>query len=235
MDASVTKIGGESVAHDRLKRASFLWAQSQGYFACAMEIRIPKCRYRADVAAYRREKNRVGSTAIFECKQCLADLRRDNRDGAATRERLASVYRRRQVLEKHLRIHYPNLRIADSLFREFDSHDFGAIQHRGYKRVLRELSLLQNRLFDCTKFERLTRYGCANLFYLVVPRDLFSEKEVPIGWGALIEADGALTLVRKPILHESSSETRLKLLERVAAAGMRNAVVAMSGINKVTR
>lgn len=235
MDASLTKIGGESVAHNRLKRASFLWAQSQGYFACAMEIRIPKSRYRVDVAAYRREKNRVGSTAIFECKQSLADLRRDNRNDVATRERLASVYRRRQVLEKHLRIHHPNLRIADSLFREFDSHDFGAIQHRGYRRVLREQSVLQNRLFDCTKFERLTRYGCANLFYLIVPRDLFSEREVPIGWGALIESDGALTLVRKPILHESSSETRLKLLERIAAAGMRNAVVAVSGVNKVTR
>jgi hypothetical protein len=235
MDANLTKIGGESVAHNQLKRASFLWAQSQGYFACAMEIRIPKCRYRVDLAAYRREKNRVGSTAIFECKQSLADLRRDNRDDAATRERLASVYRRRQVLEKHLRIHNPNVRIADSLFREFDSVDFGAIQHRGYKRVLRELSVLQNRLFDCTKFERLTRYGCANLFYLVVPHALFSEKEVPIGWGALIEADGALTLVRKPILHESSSQTRLKLLERVAAAGMRNTVVAVSGVNKVTR
>jgi hypothetical protein len=235
MDPRLTKIGGESVAHNKLKQASFLWAQSQGYFACAMEIRIPKCRYRADVAAYRCEKDRVGSTAIFECKQSLADLRRDNRDNAATRERLAGVYRRRQVLEKHLRIHYPNLRIADSLFHEFDSHDFGAIQHRGYKRVLRQLGVLQNRLFDCTKFERLTRYGCANLFYLVVPRALFSEKEVPIGWGALLEAEGMLTLVRKPILHESSSETRLKLLERIAAAGMRNTVVPVSGANKVTR
>jgi hypothetical protein len=234
MDSSLTKSGGESVAHNSLKLASFLWARAQGYSACATEIRIPKCRYRVDVAAYRHEQNRVGSTAIFECKQSLIDLRRDNCDDAATRERLASVYRRRQVLEKHLRIHYPNLRIADSLFREFDSHDFGAIQHRGYTRVLREMSVLQNRLFDCTKFERLTRYGCANLFYLVVPHGLFCEKEVPIGWGALIEANGALTLARKPILHVSSNETRLKLLERIAAAGMRNAVVAMSGVNKVT-
>lgn len=235
MDSNLTKSGGESVAHNRLKRGTFLWAQAQDYSACAMEIRVPKCRYRVDVAAYRREKNRVGSTAIFECKQSLPDLRRDNCDEVSTRERLTSVYRRRQVLERCLRIHYPNLRIADSLFREFDSHDFGAIEHRGYARVLRELSGLQNRLFDCTKFERLTRYGCANLFYLVVPKDLFCEKEVPIGWGALIEVGGAFTLVRKPILHESSSETRLKLLERIAAAGMRNAVVAASGVNKVMR
>jgi hypothetical protein len=235
MDANLRESGGESIAHNRLKRASFLWAQAQGYCACAIEIRISKCRYRVDVAAYRRKRTGAGATAIFECKQSLLDLRRDNCDATATRERLATVYRRRQILEKNLRIHYPNLRVADSLFRECDSHDFGVIQHRGYTRVLRELSVLQNRLFDCTKFETLKRYGCANLFYLVVPRDLFCEKEVPIGWGALIEAGGALTLVRKPISHESSSETRLKLLEQIAAAGMRNAVVAVSGANKVTR
>ena len=46
--------------------------------------------------------------------------------------RLESVYRRRQILEKHLRIHYPTLRTGETLFPEWDAHDFGAIEHRGY-------------------------------------------------------------------------------------------------------
>ena len=163
MGAGVNNRRGETVAHARLKRLALLWAQAHDYSACALEVSLPQCRYRADVAAYRPRSNGLGSTAVFECKQALVDLRRDNCRTTVTRQRLENVQRRRQILEKHLRIHYPNLRIADSLFSEFESHDFAAIKHRGYGRVLRELTALQNRLFDCTKFETLMRYRCANL------------------------------------------------------------------------
>src|SRR6185369_18050271 len=96
MGARVRSLHGETAQHARLKELAFLWAQAQGYSACAMEVSLPKCRYRADVAAYRLTLNngsqvsclqsgtgsrpviRTGSTAIFECKQALCDLRRDN-------------------------------------------------------------------------------------------------------------------------------------------------------------
>jgi hypothetical protein len=211
----------ESAAHTRLKRLALLWAQAQGYSACALEVSLPRCRYRADIAAYRPEANGIGSTAIFECKQALSDLRRDNCCTSVARERLGIVYRRRQTLEKHFRIHYPHLRIADTLFPEFDSHDFAAIGHRGYTRVLRELAALQKRLYDCTKFETLLRYRCANLFFLVVTGELYDETEIPTGWGALVEFDGALSLLRKPFRHENTPESRLHLLERIARAGTR--------------
>ncbi len=109
-----------------------MWAQAQGYAACAVEVNLPQCRYRADVAAYRARGNEPGVTAIFECKQVLADLRRDNCCSLSARERLETVNKRREVLEKHLRVHYPTLRGGESLFPEFDSHDFGAIGHHGY-------------------------------------------------------------------------------------------------------
>ena len=212
---------GETAIHARLKRAAVLWAQAQGYTACALEVSLPRCRYRADIAAYRPGPNGIGSTAIFECKQALSDLRRDNCCASAARARLEIVYRRRQTLEKHLRIHYPSLRIADTLFPEFDSHDFAAIGHRGYTRVLRELAALQKRLYDCTKFETLLRYSCANLFFLVVTDKLYNEAEIPAGWGALVESDGTLSLMRKPVWCENTPESRLGLLERVARAGTR--------------
>ena len=212
---------GETATHARLKRVAFLWAQAQGYAACALEVSLPRCRYRADIAAYRPEPNGIGSTAIFECKQALSDLRRDNCCASAARARLEIVCRRRQTLEKHLRVHYPSLRIADTLFPEFDSHDFAAIGHRGYTRVLRELAALQKRLYDCTKFETLLRYRCANLFFLVVTDELFDKAEIPTGWGALVESDGTLSLMRKPVWHENTPQSRLGLLERVARSGTR--------------
>jgi hypothetical protein len=221
MDAQLNTGRAETSTHVRLKRLALLWAQAQGYSACALEVSLPHCRYRADVAAYRPKPSGLGLTAIFECKQALPDLRRDNCCSVAVRARLETVYRRRQILERNLRVHYPNLRIADSLFPEFDSHDFAAIEHRGYARVLRELNALQNRLFDCTKFEKLLRYRCANLFFLVLPKELFEEIEIPVGWGALVESDGTISLARKPVRYENAPENRLRFLQRIAAAGTR--------------
>jgi len=182
---------------------------------------LQRCRYRADMAAYRPNGEQPGVTAIFECKQALVDLRRDNGCTSTTVRRLEKVHHRREVLERNLRVHYPALRVADSLFAEFDSHNFGAIEHRGYKQVVRQIQALQNRLFDGTKFETLIRYRCANLFFLVLPSELFREPEIPIGWGALIESNNKLILARKPAWHEMEPESQLRFLERIAAAGTR--------------
>jgi hypothetical protein len=221
MAAGVTGVRGETEEHARLKRLAFLWAQAQGYSACAMEVSLPRCRYRADVAAYRPKPKTIGSTAIFECKQALCDLRRDNCQSAAARRRLETICERRQLLEARLREHYPDLRNGDWLFPEFDLPDFTVIGHRGYARLLRELRAVQNRLYDCTKFDKLIRYGCANLFFLVLPSELFRDSEIPVGWGALVELDGGLTLMRKPVLQETTAENRIHFLQRIAMAGTR--------------
>ena len=221
MDTPIAVRRAETETHLRLKRLALLWAQANGYSAGAAEVSLPQCRYRADVAAYRSRAKEPSITAIFECKQALPDLRRDNCQTAAARERLASIGRRRAVLEKHLRVHYPTLRTGDSLFPEYASHDFDAIGHRGYGRVLREFAALQNRLYGGTKFECVVRYRCANLFFLVLPNELFRESEAPIGWGVLAETDGALHLLRKPVWHDNAEEARVRLLQRIALAGTR--------------
>ena len=221
MDTPIAERRAETEAHLRLKRLALVWAQANGYSACAAEVTLPQCRYRADVAAYRARLREQTVTAIFECKQALPDLRRDNCESATTRERLLSLRRRRDILEKHLRVHYPTLRTGDSLFPEYDSHDFDTIGHRGYRRVLREFAALENRLYGGTKFECLVRYRCANLFFLVLPNELFRDTEVPAGWGELIELNGKLDLLRKPAWHDNQAQARIRLLQRIAAAGTR--------------
>jgi hypothetical protein len=213
---------GETAAHLELKRLALLWAQENGYPIAALEITLPKCRYRADVAAYRPQKNsELGHAVIFECKQSTPDFRRDDCRSFQALARLQTIYRRQQLLEKHLRIHYPTLRTGDTLFPEWEAHDFAAIEHRGYRQVTRQLVALQNQLRDGRKFEKLTRYGCANLFFLVAPDDLVREPETPLGWGLLVEKKGALTLLRKPAWHESAPAARLRILQKIAAAGTR--------------
>ena len=212
---------GETARHARLKRLALVWAQAQGFSVCGIEVSLPRCRYRADMAAYRGQRREIAATAIFECKQALCDLRRDNCDSELSGRQLEMICKRRQFLETHLRAHYPSLRNSDSLFPEFDLQSFTAIGHRGYARISRQLGTLQNRLYDCTKFEKLIRYRCANLFFLVVPEEIFRDREIPVGWGALVESNGALTLVRKPIWYETTEENRIRLLHRIALAGTR--------------
>ncbi|HEY1771401.1 MAG TPA: hypothetical protein VGG02_14210 [Chthoniobacterales bacterium] len=212
----------ETAAHLALKRLALLWAQENGFPIAALEVSLPRCRYRADVAAYRPEKNDVGgATAIFECKQSAPDLRRDDCQSAPAFVRLESVYRRRQILEKNLRVHYPTLRTGDSLFPEWESYDFSPLEHRGYARVTRELIALQRRLGEGRKFEKLARYACANLCFLVLPNELVRESETPLGWGLLVENSGAFELRRKPVWRESPEATRLHVLQKIAAAGTR--------------
>jgi len=222
MAARITSRHGETTQHVRLKQLAFIWAQAHGFSACAMEVTLPRSRYRADVAGYRAIPKQIGSTAVFECKQALCDLRRDNCRSGPARERLETICNRRRVLEAHLRVHYPSLHNGDSLFPEFDSENFSAIGHRGYTRLVRELRTLQNRLFDCTKFEKLIHYRCANLFFIVLPDRLFRDSEVPVGWGALVESNDGLILVRKPNWHEATAANRLHVLHRIAVTGTRN-------------
>lgn len=221
MDTVVTKKRGETAAHLRLKRFAVLWAQANGYSACATEVSLPRCRYRADVAAYRSRPKQAPVTAIFECKQARSDLRRDNCRTAIARERLHLVSQRRDVLEARLRTHYPTLRTGDSLFPEYDAHDFSGIGHRGYSRIIRELTTIQTRLCHSAKFDCLIRYRCANLFFLVVTNDLFCGSEVPPGWGALVEKESSLSLVRRPLWYDNSAQASLQLLQRIAMAGTR--------------
>src|SRR6266513_3461708 len=221
MAAGITGRHGETTQHAKLKQLAFIWAQTHGFSACAMEVTLPRCRYRADVAGYRSAPKQIGSTVVFECKQALCDLRRDNCDSESARKRLEAIYNRRQVLEARLRTHYPNLHTGDSLFPEFDSENFSTIGHRGYARLMRELAALQTRLYDCTKFEKLVRYRCANLFFIVLPEQLFCESEVPVGWGALVESNDTLAVVRKPIWHDATAANRLHVLHRIAVAGTR--------------
>lgn len=229
----------ETAAHLHLKKLALDWAQAKGYVACGIEVRLPSCGYRADVVAYKPGTLRtevedartrqprslsvpvVGTTAIFECKQIKADFLRDGRLIDRTASRLKSLDERRLTLERLLKLHYPSLRQGDSLFQDFESYDLTRIDHAGYHRVIREIEWLKSRLYDKTKFEKLVRYRCANLFYVVVEQGVVEGHELPVGWGLLEHREGTLELRRKPIWQEAPEANRLALLQRIAVSGTR--------------
>ena len=220
MDERVEKRKAETEAHLRLKRLALVWAQANGYSACAAEVTLPRSGYRADVVAYRPAGRLPECSAIFECKQAVADLRKDCCVSVEARVRLEKLLERRVTLEKLLRIHHPHLSVGDSLFPEFDGYRFEKIEHRTYSRVVRECRAIEHQLHGGTKFEKLVRYRCADVYYLVLPERL-SGSLMPADWGILIERESGLEIIRKPVRREASIETRRRFLERIAAAATR--------------
>ncbi len=210
---------GETAAHRELKRLALTWAQARGFALAATEVRVPKCGYRADVAACSRGAQR--RTAVFECKQARADLLKDAYAEAATRKKLEELVARRSKLEELLAMHHPDLRRGAALWPEFDTWDFSGLEHRAYREVLEELATVQERVVRGTKFSKMFRYRCADFLYLVVEDGIFAEAEIPAGWGLLLRRDDALMLARPPAALDAAEAQRLALLESIASAGTR--------------
>lgn len=225
--------GAESPAHRNLKRLALAWAQQQGYTICGVEVRLPHSSYRADVVAYRVESRKqplpvdgrpdrlvaqpvIGSTVLFECKQARADFLKDSYVATETAAQLKALDRRRQELERLMKFHDPSLRKGESLFAEYDAVDGSDPDRKTYHRVMRDIERLQSGLFGKTKFDKVRRYACTNLCYLVVEPGVIEPEEVPPGWGVLVRQDDLLRLDRRPVLHEVAEPTRLALLQSIA-------------------
>ena len=188
----------------------------------APEVRVPRCGFRADVAACARgDGTAAGRTAVFECKQARADLLKDAHAEEATRVRLAELVARRAKLEELLATHRPDLRRGETLFPEFDAWDFSGLEHKAYRAVLKELAAVQEHVVRGTKFSRMFRYRCADFLYLVVEEGIFAEAEIPAGWGLLRRDGGELKVARPPVALEAAPGQRLALLESVAIAAVR--------------
>ena len=209
---------GETEAHLALKRASLVWAQLKGYRACGLEVRVPGSHFRADAAAYRSTgSSALGETAIFECKQSRADYLRDAALLEESRAQLLEARSRLDSLVRLLGSHHPNLRRGETLFPEFDAVDLDSLEHEGLRKASRRVEALERKVFGGTKFDDLTRWRTANVFYLVVVPGIVSAEETPRGWGLLEEDAGGELVERKAaVRHEIPEAKRISLLEQIA-------------------
>lgn len=209
----------ETEKHCRLKTLALAWAQTNGFAICGVEVRVPRCGYRADVAAAGR--GATARTAVFECKQARADLLKDAHGELSIRARLVELADRRRTLEELLAVHRPDLRRGEALWPEYDAWDFSSLDHKAYRGVLDELETVQRRVLRGTKFSKMFRYRCADFLYLVVEDGIFAQAEIPAGWGLLVREGEGLQLVRAPANLDAAPEQRSALLECIAMSGTR--------------
>jgi hypothetical protein len=211
----------ESAAHHELRCAALKFVLEKGFTIAAQEVSIPNRGIRADVAAYKPQRKNIGNTAIFEVKVSTANYRRDARSIVATQERLKVLHAKKLKIEEELKLYYPSIRNGDSLFQEFETLNFERPGYERYEKVISEMRQLSARLHENTKFDRLTKYASANLFYVVADDGVLMPHELPSGWGLLHRVGDELTLVIKPIWHDVSEQQRLEFLHRVAMRATR--------------
>ncbi len=228
----------ESAAHLELKRLCLLWARSQGYRIAATEVSLPQYRFRLDVAAYRpgresfhapERKNgtasraSLGYSAAFECKASRLDYRRDAASRSVLEEKIQKLHHRRLELERLLNLYYPSILNGDSLFQEYQTVDYTRPGHSEYGETLKEIGQLNGQLIANTKFDKLIRWGAANLFYVVAEPDAVQPHELPPGWGLLLRKQDQLEVITKPIFQTIAESERLSLLHRIAITATRSA------------
>lgn len=211
--------GFESAAHRELKRLALEWARAHRLTLGALEVRLPRSNYRADVAAATpRALSASAFTAVFECKASRADFLRDSAPEAGAGEKIARLGERLAALRALIGSHRPDLRRGEELFPEFDAIDLRGLRHRTHDRLAAELGAAQRKRLEGTKFARLGRWRAASLLYIVAEEDLFAPCELPDGWGLLVRRGPALELTAQPCLRDTTAPERVALIERIAAA-----------------
>ncbi len=180
-------------------------------------------------------------TVIVECKQSRADFLRDRDDLEALLLRREAMELRRLRFADKVRESEPHLQsTAGVLFAEMGEWNLEASANATYRRILRELERLDERIHGGTKFHRLARYRLADRLYLMAPAGVVKRREVPPGWG-LIEcpkkwgayrraslAELSLVEVRISVeapRHASPLRRRDRLLRNIAVALTRGALM----------
>jgi hypothetical protein len=182
----------ETHAHQHLKHLAAAYLRSIGCMAVAMEVRCPIARYRIDVAGHldtdplefvRCDPRSV----VVECKQSRSDFLRDRTQMDRLIRIRDHLERVRGSIEEHrIKAEEPHLRVqGSSLFESMDDWNFAESRLPSYRRTLRRLRRVDQKLYGETKFFLMSRYRLADRMYIAAPRGMIRPCELPRGWGLL--------------------------------------------------
>ena len=187
----------ETREHLGLKELAASWLLSMGCRAVAHEVPCPVARFRVDAAGWMPDGPR---TVVIECKASRADFLRDDLrvdDLVAERERLLG--RKAEIERDLIPVHEPHLRRdEDALFEQGAAWDFERSRLLPYRRVLRQLAKVEERLHGQTKFNLIARWRLADELWVLAAAGVVRAREVPAGWGL---AECSPAVLRRGVRH----------------------------------
>lgn len=246
----------ETPAHKRLKGLAAAYLLAHRCPAVATEVACPIARYRVDAAGWldplpaaarlgphaagAPARGRRATTVFIECKAERGDFLRDGRSVPrllAARARLEHELAR--VRAEFVRPLEPELRgEGEFLFPELEAWDYAASRSHAHRLLTAELQRLEDALYAHTKFFTVAQHRLATYLYILAPRGLVGQDELPRGWG-LLEAGaeptagpagvgpagvGPVGVVVPAPAHEPSDRNLARVLRNIAAAATRFAL-----------
>jgi hypothetical protein len=104
----------------------------------------------------------------------------------------------KKMIESEIRLNEPELRETDTLFEEYGSWNYAESRNNDYKKCLKSVKLLENALYQGSRFERIAQANVADFLYLAVPNGAVQASELAEGWGLLyINADKSVEVVKE--------------------------------------
>lgn len=190
----------ETREHAGLKQLAAAWLLSKGCRAVSTEVPCPISRFRVDAAGYAEPAPGQTRTIIVECKASRADFLRDDLQvDPLLRERERLLARKREIETDLIPLHEPQLcRASEVLFSQSAEWEFERSRLLPYRRVLRDLARLEERLHGQTKFNLIARWRLANELWLLAPSGVVRSREVPPGWGL---AECSAAVLRRGVGH----------------------------------
>lgn len=195
-----------------------------------------------EIARSERRERCEPRTAIIECKQDRADFRRDGDEKEELLSKRDRLERRlREIEEGFIKEQEPHLRDSDAfLFGDMETWNFTSSRSGTYRRTLRELRAIEDRLHGHTKFWLAARYRLADRLYVLAPAGLIAPRELSAGWGLLEAPEGllrrrefdapataaAVTISRPAPELGSREPLRARLLRNIAVAATRAALAS---------
>lgn len=225
----------ETREHAGLKQLAAAWLVSRGCRAVGLEVPCPVARFRVDAAGYMDGHGLRPRTVVVECKASRADFLRDDLQvDALVLERDRLLERKAEIERTLIPAHEPDLRRRDeALFEQAAEWEFERSRLLPYRRVLRDLARIEQRLHGQTKFSLVARWRLADELWLLAPSGVVGTREVPPGWG-LAECSAAvlrrgvqhalalgtlpLRVVHAAPEHASPEHRRARLLRNIAVA-----------------
>ncbi len=223
----------ETREHAGLKEIAAAWLVARGCRAVGTEVPCPVARFRVDAAGYAEPAPGRARTVIVECKASRSDFLRDDiQVEALVLERERLLQRKREIETDLIPLHEPELRRdGEALFSEAAEWSYERSRLLPYRRVLRDLARLEQRLHGQTKFSLVARWRLADELWILAPSGVVGRREIPPGWGlaechAAVLRRGArhalalgtlpLRVVAEAPSHAASEARRARLLRNIA-------------------
>jgi hypothetical protein len=207
-----------------LKQAALAWAATLKPSALAIGVPTRISRFKADVAAVWSAPGK--KRLLHPVKTLIIEVRRDREacwPDCSRREEMLTPLRdkkaEKKMIEADIRSNEPELRETDTLFEEYESWNYAGSRNKDYKKCLKKVKVLENALYQGSRFERIAQANVADFLYLAVPAGAVEASELAEGWGLLyINADKSVEIVREADDMRCAEPAKAHLAFNIAAA-----------------